>query len=229
VSDEALSEAYRHCGALVREHRRDFWIAALFAPEPSRRDLHAISAFAFEIARVKGLTREPLAGEMRLTWWIEAIEGLRAAEAKNNPVAAALIATMLSRGLPVEAFVGWLLARRDELYADEPEDDAGIAALGREVEAPLFALSARALGGEAPEAALRAGAATALCSAGRHASALAEIASAEAALGNAASEVAPAFALLACLALDARRGLRGKPPAAAWRRQAAIWWWGRGR
>jgi len=229
VSDDSLNEAYRHCGELVREHRRDFWIAALFAPESSRRDLHALNAFAFEIGRVKGLAREPLAGEMRLTWWIEAIEGLREAEAKNHPVAAALIATIAARGLPRDAFVAWLLARRDELYTEAPEVDAGIAALGREVEAPLFSLSARVLGGEAQGAAICAGAATSLLKGGRHAAALAELAAAEAALRGDLSEITPAFAPLACLALDARRGLRGKPPAAAWRRQLALWWWGRRR
>ena len=226
MSDDPLSEAYRHCGALVREHRRDAWIAALFAPEAGRPHLHALNAFAFEIGRVKGLVREPLAGEMRLTWWIEAVEGLREAEAKNHPVAAALIATILTRGLSRETFVAWLLARRDEFYREPPQVEAEIAALGREVEAPLFALSARVLGGEADAAAICAGAAVALFYAGRHAAALSEIARAEAAVRT---DVAPAFAPLACLALDARRALREKPPAAPWRRQAAIWWWGRGR
>jgi phytoene synthase len=228
VSDDALSEADRHCSELVREHRRDFWIASLFAPEPSRRDLHALNAFAFEIGRIKGLVREPLAGEMRITWWIEAIEGLREAEARNHPVAAALIATVSQRGLPREALVAWALARRDELYAEPPADDAGIATLGREVEAPLFALSARVLGGEAEAAALSAGAATALLFANRPQAVLAEIAVAEAFLRKAPSAT-PAFAPLACLALDAKRALFGKAPAAAWRRQVAIWWWGRGR
>jgi len=229
LSEDSLLESYRHCESLAREHRRDHWIAALFAPELNRRDLHALNAFAFEIGKVKGMVHEPLAGEMRLTWWIEAIEGLREAEAKNHPVAAALMATIEARALSRDAFVAWLLARRDELYQEPAERDDEIAALGRAVEAPLYALSARALGAEADKAAASAGAASALLLAGRHAAALAEIDAAEAALRTAPSEVAPAFAPIACLALDARRAARGKAEAAPWRRQAAIWWWGRRR
>lgn len=223
--DEPLAEAYRHCEAIARAHDRDRWIAALFAPAEKRRRLHALSAFAFETGRVKGRVREPLAGEMRLTWWLEAIEGARAAEARQSPVAAALLDTISAAGLSKARFEAWLLARRDELYRDGPPDEAA----GRDLAAPLFALSAGALGGEADEAALRAGEGQALLTAGQAEAALQRLDAAEAALTRAPADVLPAFAPLAPMRLDARRALRGKNPAPAWRRQVAIWLWGRAR
>ncbi len=213
--------AFEHASALARAADRDRWIAALFAPAPDRKHLHTLTAFAHEIARVRHAAREPLAGEMRLMWWLEAILGQRD-EAQANPLAAALLATIAERALPKPRFEAWLIAWRDDLY--RPILDP--AARGRELWGPLFALSARALGGEADAAALEAGAAETLIYQRQYAQALAEIAAAEASLTRAAGPIGPAFATLGAMKLDARRGSSGKPPAAPWRRQIAIWQWG---
>jgi phytoene synthase len=217
----SAAESYAHCGAIARTHMRDHWIAALFAPEPKRRHLHALAAFAFETAKVKTLVKEPLAGEMRLTWWIEAIEGLRDGEAVSHPVAAAVIATIEEAGLPRARFEDWLLARRDELYGDASPDETE----ARRLYAPLFALAALALGAAAENAAARAGEAQALGK-GEPAAALGRIAAAEAALAGADPAILPAFAPLAAMRLDAKRALKGRGPAPGWRRQIAIWRWG---
>jgi hypothetical protein len=221
----SAEESYKHCEALAREHMRDHWIGALFAPEDKRRHLHALAAFAFETGRIKALVKEPLAGEVRLTWWIEAIEGVREGEAQSHPVAAALLATVVAAKLPKPRVEDWLLARRDDLYRDAPADLPAAQAL----EAPLFALSAIALGGQAEAAALKAAEAQFHLAAARPAEALVSLDGAEAALADARGDVLPAFAPLAALRLDARRALRGKEPAPGWRRQIAMWWWGRGR
>jgi len=223
VSDPRLDEAYVHCDALAREQDRDRWIATLFAPQPLRRHLHALIAFACEIQRIRRAVKDPLAGEMRLVWWLEAIDGERAAEAQANPVAAAMLATIAERDLRKDRFEAWLLAWRDDLYEKLNDDEAR----GRALLAPLYAFSARALGGEAELAAVAAGEAEALLAAGRYGDALARMVEAERVLGEAVGEFAPAFGVLGAQHLDARRGSRG--PAPAWRRQVAIWWWGRGR
>jgi phytoene/squalene synthetase len=221
----ALDESYLHCGALAREHKHDHWIAALFAPEASRKHLHALAAFAFETERIGAIVKEPFAGEVRLTWWLEAVEGLREGEAAGHPVAAALTSTIGEAKLPKSRFEAWLLARRDELYSDaEPSEETG-----RLLEAPLYALGALALDSEADEAALRMGEATALLALEKPADALARLDAAQAALVGRTPAVMPAFAPLAALRLDARRSLKGSGPAPGWRRQIAMLWWGRGR
>lgn len=234
MNGELLREAYIHCGQLVREHDRDRWLSALFAPEALRPHLHALAAFFHEVARIPHLVREPLAGEMRLTWWREAIEGQREAEASANPVAAALVDTARARALPLQIFEDCLLGWRDQLYREPPTAPAEIEAFGREVLAAEFQLPALALSGAADpaSASASAGAAAALLAFGGEANvalALAHVAAAEMALRSLPVEVAPAFAPLACLRLDLKRRARGKDAAPAWRRQAAIWLWGRGR
>ena len=72
-SGELLSEAYAHCESLARAHDRDRWLSALFAPTAARPHLHALSAFNYEVGRLREIVREPLAGELRLTWWRDAL------------------------------------------------------------------------------------------------------------------------------------------------------------
>ena len=61
-----MQDAFAHCEALVRAADKDRFIAALFAPAEHRGALHALYAFNIEIARVREIIREPLAGEVRL-------------------------------------------------------------------------------------------------------------------------------------------------------------------
>ena len=130
MSADALAEAYAHCGQIARENERDLWLAALFAPERLRPHLHALAAFAHETGGVAARVREPLAGEMRLAWWREALAGARPAEAAGAPIAAALIDTMAKFALPVSAFEGLLQALTFDVYDDAMESLEALEAYG---------------------------------------------------------------------------------------------------
>ncbi|HYA72688.1 MAG TPA: squalene/phytoene synthase family protein [Roseiarcus sp.] len=143
---EALRQAYNHCAALARDRARDFWLGALFAPEGARPHLHALAAFEAEIARVRAAVREPLAGEMRLAWWREALAGARDAEVSSHPVAAALIDTKAKFALPAQAFEDLLQARIFDLYDDPMPTLADLEAYCRQTASALFALAALVLG-----------------------------------------------------------------------------------
>lgn len=142
---ETLREAYAYCGALAREHEKDRWLSALFAPEGARRHLHALAAFDHETARIRALVREPLAGEMRLAWWREALAGERNAEAAAHPVAVALIDTMASFALPLPTFDALLEARAYDLYDDAMPTLDDLALYGRRTAGAFFALAAQIL------------------------------------------------------------------------------------
>ena len=85
MSFDPLAEAYVHCSQLARENARDLWLAALFAPARLRPHLLALAAFAHETGAVSARVREPLAGEMRLAWWREALSGARADRSGGRP------------------------------------------------------------------------------------------------------------------------------------------------
>jgi 15-cis-phytoene synthase len=143
---EAVRRAYEHCAGLAREHERDRWLGALFAPERARPHLHALAAFDYEIARLRDAVREPLAGEMRLAWWREALSGARDAEAAGHPVAAALVHTIAEFALPASVFENLLQARTFDLYDDPMPTLDELAAYCRQTAAASFQLSALILG-----------------------------------------------------------------------------------
>ena len=91
-----MQDAFAYCAELVRTADRDRFLASLFAPAEYRGALHALYAFNVEVARVREVAHAPLPGEIRLQWWREVIGGERGEEAKANPVAAALLAAILT-------------------------------------------------------------------------------------------------------------------------------------
>ncbi|HEY1940564.1 MAG TPA: phytoene/squalene synthase family protein [Roseiarcus sp.] len=143
---EPMRRAYEHCGELVREAARERWLSALFAPEDARPHLHAVAAFDIETARVSGLVREPLAGEMRLAWWREALIGERAGEAAAHPVTAALLDTIDRFALPRQAFDDLLHARSFDLYDDDMPTLAALETYCHQIDGALFQMAALILG-----------------------------------------------------------------------------------
>src|SRR5271156_3913741 len=113
-----MQDAFAYCAELVRAADRDRFLAALFAPLEHRQALHALYAFNSEVARVREVAREPLPGEIRLQWWSEVINGERDEEARANPVAAALLATVERHHLASSVLIDLIETRRFDLYDD---------------------------------------------------------------------------------------------------------------
>jgi 15-cis-phytoene synthase len=140
-----MQDAFAHCEALVRSADRDRFLAALFAPAEHRGALYALYAFNIEIARVREIVREPLAGEIRLQWWNDAIEGKAAGEVAANPVAAALLESVARYRLPAELLTGLIAARRFDLYDDPMLSLADFNDYARATAAVVIELAARVL------------------------------------------------------------------------------------
>lgn len=104
--------------ALVREADFGRWAATLFAPAETRPHLLALYAFDIEVERVRDLVSEPMPGELRLQWWRDALENPERADVVSHPTAAALHQAIAFGRLPVEALVGVVDARVDDLYDD---------------------------------------------------------------------------------------------------------------
>lgn len=146
-----MNAAYQYCEKLVREHDRERYLAALFAPADRRPHLFAIYAFDLEIARIPDLIREPMAGEIRLQWWRDVLAGVRSEEANASPVAAALTKTMASHGLGREPLTAAIDARESVLFGDPIESrDALEAYLRMTVSGPMEC-AMRILSASAPD------------------------------------------------------------------------------
>jgi phytoene synthase len=140
-----MQDAFAHCEALVRAADKDRFLAALFAPAEDRGALHALYAFNVEIARVRETVREPLAGEIRLQWWTDAIAGKAAGDVRSNPVAAALLAAAERYRLPIAPLTDLIAARRFDLYDDPMRTVADFNDYARATSSEVIGLAARIL------------------------------------------------------------------------------------
>jgi phytoene synthase len=112
----ASEASHRYVLDSVRETDRDRFLAALFAPEPARRDLLALLAFDHELARTRIVTREPLLARIRLAWWREAaMEAAGTGTPRAQPIVDALAEAARRQGLAHDALVALVDARKEEV------------------------------------------------------------------------------------------------------------------
>ena len=139
--DDALMDADELDGleGLVRRVDPDRWLSSRFIADPAiREDVLAIYAYDHELARAPRVTSNPLMGEIRLTWWREALDEMfEGRPVRQHPTAQAVADVVrrhnLSRG-PLETMID---ARYRELDAtpmsenellDWARDTGGLAA-----------------------------------------------------------------------------------------------------
>ena len=121
-----------HCAAAVREHDPDRYLATLFAPADAREALFTLYAFDHEIARVRRVVSDPMAGLVRLQWWREALAAIAADQPPAHPVVEAVHARW-ERFAPLRRRLEVAIdAREQELSAEPPAD---LAALERQLAA----------------------------------------------------------------------------------------------
>jgi NADH dehydrogenase [ubiquinone] 1 alpha subcomplex assembly factor 6 len=122
------------CAEAVRQHDRERWLTALFAPEPVRAQLMALYAFNLELARARETVSQPALGMMRLQWWREALDGIAAGRPRAHPVAEALADVPLDRAVVERLLVARELDMEDRPIADlsalEAYADGTAATLG---------------------------------------------------------------------------------------------------
>lgn len=131
-----------YCAAGVREREPERYLATLFAPAEAREPLFTLYAFDHEIARVRGVVSEPMAGMIRFQWWREALEGVEAGRPLAHPVVAALQAhwTFLR---PLRPHLDDAIdARELELTSDPPAD---LAVLEERLETSCGAITRAAV------------------------------------------------------------------------------------
>src|SRR5262245_2139842 len=136
---------YAHCQALVRASDKDRFVASLFAPADHRRHLFALYAFNLEVARIGELAHDPLAGEIRLQWWHDALTGVASKEVVGHPVAGALIDTLDRCRLSAQPLLDMIDARRFDVYREPMLSLADFDDHVRRTSSGLFAMAARVL------------------------------------------------------------------------------------
>ena len=131
--------------ARLRETSRIDYFACLLNGEA---ETIALRAFHGEIVAIPFKVREPMAGEVRLQWWRDVVNGERRDEARADPVAALLSSVLDERSDWRLPLLAKLEAHVADLYADPFPDWNAFDGYAGETRSVLFQLSAVAAGAD---------------------------------------------------------------------------------
>jgi len=120
MSEPDPSETYGgDLDTLVRRVDPDRWLSSRFIGNvEARADVVAVYAYDHELARAPRVASNALLGEIRLTWWREAIEEMfEGRPVRHHPTAQALARAVERRGLQRDLLETMIDARYRELDA----------------------------------------------------------------------------------------------------------------
>jgi phytoene synthase len=135
----------------VRRADPDRWLASRFIADAlARADVIALYAFDHVLARTPAMVTDPLMGEIRLTWWREALDEIYAGGAvRSHPVALALAQAVRRRGLDRAPLDDLIEARLGDLDRQPFTGEAEALAYADMTAGALMQASAEALGAAA--------------------------------------------------------------------------------
>lgn len=138
--------------AVVQRVDPDRWLSSRFIADPGERaDVIALYAYDHELARAPKVASNPLLGEIRLTWWREALDEIFEDRAvRRHPTAQALAGAVARRGLAREPLEAMIDARYRELDAEPLSEAEGLEwareTAGRAAQAAVAVLDPAAPG-----------------------------------------------------------------------------------
>jgi phytoene synthase len=135
----------------VRRSDPDRWLASRFIADAARRsDVIALYAFDHVLARVPHQVSEPLMGEIRLTWWGEALgEIYGAGPVRAHPAALALADAVRHRGLARAPLDSLVEARFGDLQPEPFVNPEAAVIYADQTSGALAQAAVQALGGPA--------------------------------------------------------------------------------
>ncbi|MDB5445934.1 MAG: crtB [Phenylobacterium sp.] len=115
--------------SLVRRVDPDRWLSSRFVADPvARGEVVALYAYDHELARAPRVASNPLLGEIRLTWWREALDEIfEGRPVRRHPTAQALAQAVRARALTREPLEAMIDARYRELDATPLVADEALA------------------------------------------------------------------------------------------------------
>jgi len=133
------------CAELVRRADPARFHAAMAAPVAARGVLFPIYAFNVEVARAPWVTQEPMIAEMRLQWWADALEEIRAGSlVRRHEVVTSLAHVLDAEGAGLLADL--VEARRRDAGREPFADEAEFTSYIEATSGNLVRAAARALG-----------------------------------------------------------------------------------
>lgn len=116
-----------YCRDMVMRDDHLRYQVLLFAPREHQPALWALYAFNQEVAKTRENVSEATLGEIRLQWWRDVLEELRADSVREHPVVSAMAGTL--NPVAVFGYLDELIdARAQDMYDEGPADQAALEA-----------------------------------------------------------------------------------------------------
>lgn len=164
IPDGATRDAVIAVDPRVVERR----VVLSYIPSDRRGGVEALLALDTVLAGIVRTTREPIVGQMRLTWWHEALSALDDGKpVVGEPVLAALANMVVPLGVSGRT-LATMIDAWEGLLAPEPIDRVAVQTLATGRGGTLFAALATVLGGRADPVVISAGVAWAAADLAAH-------------------------------------------------------------
>ena len=158
-----VNSSFTHQGGVTSLRLAERRLVLSYAPARSRDALAALLALDDTLADVLRTTRDAMVGQMRLTWWHDALSRLADAPPPAQPVLAALAAHVARPEKLARVVEGW-----EELLDPGDLDDAALLRFADARGAALFAAAGAATGAAATDPLAAAGRGWALADLAAH-------------------------------------------------------------
>lgn len=138
-----MTDADQQLDDTVKAADPDRWLAARFiGDEAARAEVVALYAFNHELARATEVARDALMGEIRLTWWREAMEEIASGKTpRRHP----LVETLAASAFDPEALAALAEGRLADLESDRFAEEGEALAYIDATAGALMHLAARRL------------------------------------------------------------------------------------
>lgn len=111
------------CAALVEKGDPDRFLATMAAPAALRARFWPLYAYNLEIARAPWASREPMIAEMRLQWWVDALEEIAAGRPpRAHEVVGPLAEVIAAAGLDCAPLIAMAEARHWDVWSEPMAD-----------------------------------------------------------------------------------------------------------
>ncbi|PLS22239.1 phytoene/squalene synthase family protein [Neptunicoccus cionae] len=144
----SLQDDIASCAQTVHSGDPMRFLSAMTASGADRDALMVLYAFNVEVSRAPWVTEEPMIAEMRLQWWIDAVEEIfTGATVRRHQVVTPLAELAARKQLPRARFDALIAARRWDIYKEPHADDAALWAYLADTAGGLMALGVQAVDG----------------------------------------------------------------------------------
>ncbi|KEO60822.1 squalene/phytoene synthase family protein [Thioclava indica] len=140
-----LAASLQACAEAVRKGDPDRFAATMATPAPLRDRLWPLYAANLEIARAPWASSEPMVSEMRLQWWIDALEGVSEGSEPPHEIGPALVQV----ATPARHLIAVAEARRADCWPEPHADAPALWAYLDQTAGSVYWAAAEALGAEA--------------------------------------------------------------------------------